>query len=1029
MVLVFMACSLYANKTNANTLITNASVRLYYQQTETIIKGKVTDAKGEVLPGVTVKLTGPTTQTQITDVNGAYTFTKVLAGNYTLTFSYIGFAALSKSISVSNGTENLQNVVLTEESNKLNEVLVIGYGTVRKSDLTGSVARVSADDVNATPIVALDRALQGRVSGVNVTTNSGRPGGGTTIRIRGTGSVTSSNNPLYVVDGFPVTEINSINPSDIESIDILKDASSTAIYGSRGNNGVVIVTTKRGKTGKVQLAYDGYYGTQKAIRKIPLLNGQQFAEMVNEARVNSGSAIYFDGSAPDRPVPANAGVGTNWQNEVLQNAPIQNHQLTASGGSETMHYAISGGYYNQEGIIKRSGFKRYSLRANVDGTIKPWLKTGLNLVTSYSTGNNARTEVDGNAGGGVISSALSYSPTFPVYNPSGTYYVNLGVVNGLLVDNPVALVNELTDINKNIRILGNAFLEFKIMEGLTFKTTLGGDVSTLKSNNYATRLSQQGLSSNGIAAVSNNEVLSWLNENTLSYIKTFNKKHAFNAVIGFTSQAWERENVTANARTFNTDFPLYNNLGAGSALVAPSSGASETSLLSYLARVNYTFDNKYLFTFSGRADGSSRFAPNNKYGYFPSGAFAWRVSEETFMKKQSIVSDAKLRASYGLGGNQEIGEYVYIPSLTNNTYVLNNTVYTGTTNGSLQNNNLSWEESKQFDLGVDVGFLNNKLRFTVDYYYKKTSDLLFSVGLPAISGYTSSTQNIGNIENRGLEIEVVANLGNKTFGWESQLTYSLNRNKVLKLNNNNEIFTGSDVRLYGSALNPILLRVGDPLGQFYGRVFDGIFQTGDNITASAQPTAKPGDVRYKDINGDNQINDVDRAVIGNSNPKFFGGFNNTFTYKNFDLNVFVQGSYGNDILNLSRFDLFSLNGGNNNSAEVLNRWTPTNPSNTIPRANLLSGSRVLSSFQIEDGSYLRFKNVALGYRFGADLLKSAGIGSVRVYVSAQNLFTITNYTGFDPEVNRFGNGSISQGVDYGTYPSAKTFLAGLNLTF
>lgn len=997
------------------------------------IKGSVTDSKGEALPGVTVRLEGLTTKSQITDTKGAFIFNNVEAGTYNLVFNYIGFKTVSKKVSLADGAESLQNVVLTEESSGLNEVVVIGYGTVKKADLTGSVSRISAEDINATPIVALDRALQGRVTGVNVTTNSGKPGSGTTIRIRGAGSINAGNNPLYVVDGLPVSDLNSINPGDIETIDILKDASSTAIYGSRGNNGVVIVTTKRGKSGKATLSYDGYYGSQSALRTIPMLNAVQFAEMVNEAKVNANQPIYFDGSAEDRPLVSSLSEGTNWQNEVFQKAaPMQNHQLSVTGGSDQVRYAISGGYYAQDGIIKGSDFNRYSLKANVDGNVNSWLKAGVNLYSAYTTGNNARTEVNGNAGGGVVSAALNYSPTFPVYNSAGTYYTNTGSINGYAVDNPVALVNEWTDRDRGVRVLANTFLEFKILNGLTFKTTLGSDLSSVKSNGYATRFLTAG-TGNGSASVSNNQVVSWLNENTLNYSKIFAAKHSFSALAGYTSQAWERENFTANAKGFINDFALYNNLGTGTTLTAPASGASQTSLQSFLGRVNYTYDNKYLLTVSARADGSSRFGPDSRWGYFPSAAFAWKMVEENFMKAQKVLSDAKLRVGYGLGGNQDIGDYQYIATLASGGYILGNTLYSGTTNAVLPNSDLRWEKSAQFDLGIDLGFFQNRVRLTADYYRKETSDLLFDVGINPSSGFSTVFKNIGGVENKGFELELSTNLQTRDFNWVSQLSFSTNKSKVLALNNLNEIVVGGDIRDVGNGqLNAALLKVGEPIGQFYGLVFDGIFQTAEEIAGSAQKSAKPGDVRYRDLNGDGQIttDTKDREVIGNANPSFFGGFNNTFSWKNIDLNVFLQGSYGNDILNVARFDLFGLNGLSNNSAEVLNRWTPTNPSNTIPRANALGTNRTVSSFLVEDGSYLRLKNVSLGYKFTPDVLKRAGIASARVYVSAQNLATITNYSGFDPDVNRLGSGSGSTpGVDYGVYPSSRTFLLGLNFTF
>ena len=1029
LILTFCCQAMAASVKNRTTVPLNYE----FQKSPGIIKGRVTDSKGEALPGVTVRLEGVTIKSQSTDIKGAFIFNNVEAGTYNLVFSFIGYKTVNKKVSLADGAESLQNVILTEESSSLNEVLVIGYGTVKKADLTGSVSRISAEDINATPVVALDRALQGRVTGVNVTTNSGKPGSGTTIRIRGAGSINAGNNPLYVVDGLPVSDLNSINPGDIETIDILKDASSTAIYGSRGNNGVVIVTTKRGKSGKAILSYDGYYGSQSALRTIPMLNAVQFAEMVNEARVNANQPIYFDGSAEDRPLVSSLSEGTNWQDEVFQKAvPMQNHQLSVTGGSDNVRYSVSGGYYAQDGIIKGSDFNRYSLKANVDGNVNSWLKAGLNLYSAYTNSNNARTEVNGNAGGGVVSAALNYSPTFPVYNAAGTYYANTGPINGYAVDNPVALVNEWTDRERGVRVLANTFLEFKILDGLTFKTTLGSDISSVKSNGYATRFLTAG-TGNGSASVSNNQVVSWLNENTLNYSKTFTAKHSFNALAGYTSQAWERENFTANAKGFVNDFALYNNLGAGTTLTAPTSGASETSLQSFLARVNYTYDNKYLLTVSARADGSSRFGPDSRWGYFPSAAFAWRIVEENFMKEQKVLSDAKLRLSYGLGGNQDIGVYRYISTLASGSYILGNTLYSGTTNAVLPNSDLRWEKSAQLDFGVDLGFFQNRVRLTADYYRKKTSDLLFDVGINPSSGFSTVFKNIGGVENKGFELELNANLQKRDFNWESQISFSTNKSKVLALNNLNEIVVGADIRDVGNGqLNAALLKVGEPMGQFYGLVFDGIFQTEEEIAVSAQKSAKPGDVRYRDLNGDGQIttDTKDREVIGNANPKFFGGFNNTFTWKNIDLNVFLQGSYGNDILNVARFDLFGLNGLSNNSAEVLNRWTPTNPSNTIPRANALGTNRTVSSFLVEDGSYLRLKNISLGYKFSPEILKRAGIGSARVYLAAQNLATITNYSGFDPDVNRLGSGSGStQGVDYGVYPSSKTFLLGLNFNF
>ncbi|UYQ91143.1 TonB-dependent receptor [Chitinophaga horti] len=992
--------------------------------TSIIVSGRVTDAKGDAIPGATVMVKGTKNGTQ-TDAGGQFRLTGVRTGAM-LHITSIGFEA--QELAARSGTIT---VALSTSSSSLNETVVVGYGTVKKNDLTGSVARVGESAIKATPIPSLDRAMQGRAAGVQVVTNSARPGGAATIRIRGSGSVNAGNDPLYVVDGFPISGgLNSINSDDVESIEILKDASATAIYGSRGSNGVVMVTTKQGKPGKAIVSYNGYYGSQSVRRTIPLLNARQFATFVNEALVNNGSAPYFNGSSEERALPETFGKGTDWQDIVLQEAPIQNHQLGISGGSEKNRYAISAGYYDQEGIIKNSGFKRYTLRANLTNEITSRVKTGLSMQGAYTKSDNARTDVDGNEGGGVTSAALSYSPTFPVFNPDGSYYKNQGSLNGYAVDNPLAITNEIINKQSLIRILANAYIDYEIIDGLHFRTSLGTDLQAGKTNAYTTRKALAGATLGGSAVVSSSQSINWLNENTLNYTRTFNDIHNFSALLGYTIQGIDAENVTARANTFSDDFAQYHNLGAGSTLVAPSSGASNWKLISYLARVNYGFDDRLLLTLTARRDGSSRFGPSRKFGVFPSGALAWKLMNEAFMQKQTIFSDAKVRVSYGLSGNQEIGDYQYLANITMSPYVLGGTLQSAASTAGIANPDLRWEKNKQFDAGVDLGFLKNRLHITADYYNKITSDLLFSVSVPTSSGFTNTLKNIGSVRNRGVELSIGGTVIDKNdFRWSSDFNITFNRNKILRLDGREEFTTGTDARIFNTFPNPILLKVGSPLGNFYGLVMEGIFQSKEEVDASAQKTAKPGDIRYRDRTGDGVINDKDREIIGNSNPDFFGGFNNTFSYKGFELNVFVQGNYGNEILNFGSFDLLNLTGGNNLSARVLERWTPTNPSTTMPRANAGGGSRIISNFQVEDGSYLRFKNISLGYNFSASWLNKLHIQSLKVYIAAQNLFTITNYHGYDPEVNRFGSSSLSQGLDYGTYPAAKTVLAGVNLKF
>ncbi|RRA99242.1 TonB-dependent receptor [Larkinella rosea] len=993
---------------------------------ELTVAGTVTDEKGEGLPGVSVLLKG-TQRGTATDSKGAFRLA-VPDNSAVLVFSFVGYQ--SQEIAV--GSQSTLTVRLEADEKSLNEVVVVGYGTVKRSDLTGSVAKVGEESIKATPIVALDRAMQGRAAGVLVTTNSAKPGGGTTIRIRGTGSVNAGNDPLYVIDGFPTGNLNSINPNDIESLEILKDASATAIYGSRGSNGVVMITTKRGKEGQSGIAFESYYGVQSVRRKIPMLNAREYAEFVNEARVNGGAKPYFDGSTASQPLPETLGEGTNWQDEVFRSAPIQSYQLSFTGGETKTRYAISGSYYDQQGIILNSYFKRFTLRANLDREVKKWLKIGLSMQGAHTRSNSSRTETDGGAAGGVTNAAINYAPVFPILNANGTYYRDQSSLNGSLVDNPVGLANEVTDRYNTIRLLSNVFADIKLWEGLTFRTSWGADLFNSKSNYYATRLIALGASTNGSASITDAQSLGWLNENTLTYARTLAEKHNLTALLGYTTQGYHNESVTASAINFNDDFALYNNLSGGATLQTPASGAADWALISYLARVNYGYDSRFLLTLTARRDGSSRFGPNNKYGFFPSGALAWRVINEKFMQDRKWVSDLKLRVSYGLTGNQEIGDYRYLSNINVSTAALGGAttiLRTGGIPGIISNLDLRWEKNAQLDAGVDLALFNNRVQLTADYYIKTTSDLLFSVNVPQTTGYSTSLRNIGKVENRGLELALsTINIDRGGFRWNTEFNIAFNKNKILALDGRPE-FTSGDGSGHLQVSNTVLMKVGEPLGNFYGRVVEGIFQNQAEIDGSAQKTAKPGDLKYRDINGDGVINDNDRTVIGNGYPTFFGGINNTLSFRGFDLNIFLQGSSGNEIMNYGRFDQYSLNGNSNQAKEVLNRWTPTNPSNDIPRANSTGGQRILSTFHIEDGSYLRVKNLSLGYNLPVALLKRMTFQSAKVYVSAQNLITFTNYKGYDPEVSRFGSTSISQGMDYGGYPAAKTVLVGLNLKF
>ncbi|PPK99351.1 TonB-linked outer membrane protein, SusC/RagA family [Parapedobacter indicus] len=994
------------------------------QPQQRVISGRITTANGEPLEGVTISWK-QSQRSVISDRTGRYQVT-VPIGETTLVFTMVGYTRAERSI----GQASTVDVVLQQAIDDLEEVVVIGYGTVRKSDLTGAVATISEQDVKATPVVDFGRALQGRAPGVLVTQNAGNPGSPATIRIRGTGSVNAGNDPLYVVDGFPTSSINTLNPADIESIEILKDASSTAIYGSRGSNGVVIVTTKRGKVDQNEIAFESYYGIQRVRHTIPLLNSLQYAEFINDARVNGGGTAYFDGSSPERPRPEQIDINTDWQEQVLRTAPLQQYQLMLTGGESKTRYAISGNIYSQEGIIDRSSFKRYTLRTNIDRELSKYVAIGLNLTGSMTNGQAAHSQIGGGSNAGVMNAAINYAPVFSVFNEDGSYYRDQGPLNGNLVDNPVGIAREITDKTLGNRIFANAFADVKLWEGLTLRTSLGGNLENVKNNYYVTRNIGLGMGTNGVARVSANMGREWLNENTLTFDRAFGQQHHLTALAGYTVQGTYVEGVIANAADFIDDFALYHNLGAGGTLQRPYSDSGDWALQSYLARINYRFQDRFLLTLTARADGSSRFGPNKKYGFFPSGAFAWRVINESFMRNQQTISDFKLRVSYGLTGNQDIRDFGYLSIIGYVQYPLggaNPVLQTGAKPLTLGNLDLGWESNAQLDAGIDLALWSNRVRITADYYRKRTFNLLFDVNVPQTSGYSISLRNIGEVENRGFELALnTINVKREAFEWTTAINLTTNRNKVLSLDGREEFTTGAGSGHHGVS-NTILMKVGEPLGNFYGRKVVGIFQSDAEASASGQANAQAGDLRYADINNDGEINDNDRTVIGNGNPPFFGGISNEFRWRNVDLSLFLQGSLGNDILNFARFDLYSLNGNNNQSIDVLDRWTPTNPSQTIPRANSTGGQRILSSFHIEDGSYLRLKNISLGYTFKGISVKGMGIREVRIYAAAQNYLTFTNYKGFDPEVSRFGSSAINQGMDFDGYPNAKTLLFGLNI--
>lgn len=1000
-------------------------------QTPLTISGKAVSDNGEALDGVTVALKG-TQEATTTISDGTYSL-KVPDGRGVLVFSFIGYQPKEVTINSSSSI----NVSLSLENKSLEQVIVVGYGTQKKRDVTGAVASISEAQIKQVPIVSADQALQGRTSGVQVTQTSGEPGGPISIRVRGGNSINAGNEPLFVLDGYPLSpgsSLSSINPNDIASMEILKDASATAIYGSRGANGVVLITTKRGKVGKPSVTYEMYTGLQQLRRKLPLLDAQQYSELLNEANVNSGSAPVF---TPQQ--IAAFGKGTDWQEELFRTAKITNHQLGVSGGAENVRYALSGNYFNQEGIIINSGFKRYSFRANVDININRKLKVGNSLTLSNSHLSGVETASDGR---GVINNALSFTPLSPIYNADGSFnQVDIPQVD--VRGNPVARALATTDKSNRSRMLGNAYVEYAVLKNLTLRATIGADLNYSKNNFYIPGTIFEGSSTRGYASVFNDLGSSWLNENTLTYNKII-QDHSLNVVVGTSFQKFNYENALARTQGFSTDVLTFNDLSTGESPQPPTSTSSSNSLLSYLGRINYSFKQKYLFTLTTRMDGSSRFGEGNKFAVFPSGSFGWRLGEETFVKNLDIFSDLKIRVSAGITGSQEIGNYRSLAALGPSRYTFgagsNYVPRVGFSVNSVSNPDLRWESTRQYDVGLDMAFFNNRLTATIDAYYKSTSDLLLNVPLPFTSGFGTSLQNIGKTENRGIELSVNSQNIAGAFNWATDFNIAANRNKVVDLGNVDFFYAGttSGGQKYGASG---IIQVGQPIGSFIGILADGIFQNQEEVNAHSiktangtttliQPNAKPGDRRFVDYNNDGTINASDRLIIGKAYPKFYGGITNNFSYKGVELSIFLQGVYGSSILNLVHPELENLTGGNNQLTTVLDRWRPDKPSNIIPRAaRVTSAPNLIHSDMVESGSYLRPRNISLAYNLSSNLLSNIKIRSIRVYVSAQNLFTITDYSGYDPEVNSFGQNNLSLNTDYGAYPTSKMFLAGLNIGF
>lgn len=1005
------------------------------QQEPKNIKGKVQSSDGIGLPGVSIIIKGTTTGA-VSTPDGSFKLT-IPANAEILVFSFIGMR--TQEVAVGNQTDF--NITLEDETIGIDEVIAIGYGTVKKSDLTGSVSSINADELQQTPMTSIDQGLVGRAAGVQVTQTSGMPGAVASIRIRGTSSLQGGNEPLYVIDGFPIyngsgfgetggqakmSGLSTINPADIKSIEILKDAAATAIYGARAANGVVLITTKSGKRGTDQIVFNATYGIQNVVQNIDVMNALNYAELVNEAYTNDGLAAIYD-DAKMQGIRQNP-EGTNWQDEVFRSAPTQNYQLGFNGGDEKMIYSVSANYYDQQGIIRNSDFKRYSGRINLERNVLSKVRLGTHVSVSKTISNSVQTDSGGNSG--VVSSAMKFNPVSPIYvNEELGEYTKVNSP-GIIYSNPVASADNLIRENQTVRLLGDIFGEWEIIPDLKAKVTFGVDLFDTKFNNF---IPSNIYESGGVAkaTVSAGFTTNWLNENTLSWVKQINENHRISVLGGITFQQNHYEGVSAASQDYVNDVLKYNSLQAGAVYNQPTSSNTDWSLLSYLARVNYNIKEKYIFSANARIDGSSRFGTNNKYAFFPSGSFAWRLIEEDFVKDLDVFDNLKLRVSYGYTGNQEIGLYNSLPTLNSTTYTLGGALVTGFYPNKIPNPDLKWEKTSQFNIGIDVGFLNNRLRLTSDYYHKKTSDLIYDVSVPYVSGFATSLQNIGSVENKGIELAIDGDILTGRLKWTSSFNISSNKNKVLELGGEDyKDVGGGDGHLKTGAVHRLI--VGEPIGLFYGYEFDGIFQNQDELDAGPKsPTNWIGGRRYADLGGsdgepDGVVNATyDRTIIGDPNPDFFGGFTNTLTYEGFELNLFLQYSYGNDIFNYNAMELELPSGGQNVYADMINRWSSTNPSTVYPVATT-NRSAVFSSAYIEDGSYLKVKTLTLAYMFPN--LKSKNIASLKLYVTGQNLLTFTNYRGYDPEVSYRGASNLELGEDFGGYPQARTIMMGVNLT-
>ena len=982
----------------------------------------------------------------VTDGSGRFQLAAVPFGTHALRFSYIGYKQVTQEVAVSATTASV-TIQMETDPLLLDELVVVGYGTERRRAVAGAVSSLKTETVKDIPIKSINEILQGRLAGVQVNQNSGTPGAAMTVRVRGSSSISGGNEPLYVLDGVPLSQgdyssftqisfggqdvdaISDLNPNEIESIEILKDASAAAIYGSRASNGVVLITTKRGHAGRPEINFGAYYGSQKDWRRIDLLDAPQYLQIYNEgfsARFGPASESGYDdwfGYIEDGQetgyYETPLGTNTDWLDTVLRTAPISSLEGSIRGGNDRVRYYVSGSALNQEGIIESMGYRRLNGRVNLDYQPFDKFSLGTNVSLARSVTDRARSD---NTIYSAWSNAMANPPIEPIYTEDGEYYETWYA-------NPVGMNNEAEAEERGIRILGNAFGNYTLMGGLDARISVGLDQLTNRSRSYDSPNFGPWSSTGGAAEAGNRFITKLTYEGTLNFNRMYGTAHEINGVVGGSYEDNTDERSTVQGTQFPTEYFKY--IVSAATIATGESRRSDWGLSSYFGRLTYTFDNRVTATFNVRRDGSSRFGSDHRYGIFPSASLLWRVGDEGFMQNQNVLRNLAVRGSYGITGNQQdLGDFASRGLFGGGANYLDEP---GIAPSQLANPDLRWEKTKQFNIGTDFSVLNDRLSFTFDYYDKLTEDLLVQRPVPASTGFTNIWSNVGSMENKGFEVAARAGLvqgGARGLNWTASASIARNRNKVLELYNDQPINSGFANRV----------EEGKPLGFFYGYVSDGIFQSNEEIQAHARQTVHadprrataPGDIRFRDLNGDGVINSDDQTDIGSPWPDYEGGVTNTLSFRGLDLTGFVQFSVGNEIFNANRIymDQFG-SGGDNHTTRALDRWTPDNPDATEPRAvwgdpNL--NTRDSDRF-MEDGSYVRLKNVVLGYTLPTEFSSRFGFRTARLYVQGQNLLTGTDYTGFDPEVNYSGQTAVSRGTDFYTLPQARVFTFGINVGF